>query len=126
VRGTSRSPEGAEAIRSAGLEAVLADPDSPATILQLCGDVAIVVWLLAGATGEPETVEGIHGSRLERLLEKLVDTPVRGFVYEAAAPGEDAPEHLVAGRRIVEHAAETWRIRVGFDPSADAVRALLS
>ena len=25
----------------------------------------------------------IHGPRLERLLEEIVDTPVRGFVYEA-------------------------------------------
>ena len=48
------------------------------------GDVTLVFWLLGSAVGEPEVIAAVHGPRLERLIEKLVDTPVRGFVYEAA------------------------------------------
>jgi uncharacterized protein YbjT (DUF2867 family) len=111
VRGTSRELAGLVEIEAAGLEPAQADPDRPGTILDLCGDVAVVVWLLGSASGGPEAISAIHGPRLERLLEKLVDSPVRGFAYEAAG-SVDAGE-LGAGRRIVERAGETWRIRVG-------------
>jgi uncharacterized protein YbjT (DUF2867 family) len=110
VRGTSRSAEGMAAIEAAGLEAAAADPESPGTVLELCGDVTVVVWLLGSASGEPEAIAAIHGPRLERLLEKLVDSPVRGFAYEAVGRVEEG--HLGGGRAIVERAAETWRIPV--------------
>jgi uncharacterized protein YbjT (DUF2867 family) len=135
VRGTSRKQAALAEIEAAGLEPAQADPDRPGTILDLCGDVAVVVWLLGSGTGEPEAVSAIHGPRLERLLEKLVDSPVRGFAYEAAG-SIDAGE-LAAGRRIVERAGETWRIRVGMltgergeagwaASSAEAVAGLLA
>jgi hypothetical protein len=44
------------------------------------------------------------------LLEKLVDSPVRGFVYEAAG-GAPGPE-LERGARLVREAGERWRIPV--------------
>jgi nucleoside-diphosphate-sugar epimerase len=109
VRGTSRSPEGRNAIEAAGLEAAEADPDRPGTVLDLCGDVAVAVWLLGSAVG---AADAIHGPRLERLLEKLVESPVRGFAYESA--GSVDAELLATGRGIVERAGETWRIPVGF------------
>jgi uncharacterized protein YbjT (DUF2867 family) len=110
VRGTSRRPDGLEQIEAAGLEGALADPGSPGTVLELCGDVAMVVWLLGSAAGDSEAIATIHGSRLQSLLEKLVDSPVRGFAYEAA--GSVAAETLAGGTRIVERAGETWRIPV--------------
>lgn len=110
VRGTSRRPAGREAIDAAGFESALADPNWPGTVLELCGDVAAVVWLLGNAAGEPETISAIHGPRLESLLEKLVDSPVRGFVYEAA--GEVDGRDLQIGRQIVERVGERWRIPV--------------
>jgi hypothetical protein len=110
VRGTSRDPSGLAAIEAAGLEAAIADPDRPATILELCDDVAVVVWLLGSAVGEPELIAAVHGPRLERLLEKLVDCPVRGFAYEASGAVDD--HHLAAGREIVEGAGRTWRIPI--------------
>jgi uncharacterized protein YbjT (DUF2867 family) len=110
VRGTSRNEAGLESIEAAGFEAALADPGRPGTILELCGDLGVVVWLLGSAAGDPEAVEAIHGPRLERLLEKLVDTPVRGFAYESAGTGEAAS--LERGRAIVERAGETWHIPV--------------
>jgi uncharacterized protein YbjT (DUF2867 family) len=109
VRGTSRRPEGLKAIEAAGLEPAVADPDLAGTVLELCGDVAVVVWLLGSASGEPEA-SAANGPRLESLLEKLVESPVRGFAYEAA--GSLPAATLAEGARIVERAGERWRIPV--------------
>ena len=84
VRGTTRDPGYAEDILGARLEAVVADPDRAASILDHVGDVTLVFWLLGSARGRARLIAAVHGPRLERLMEKLVDTPVRGFVYEAA------------------------------------------
>ena len=110
VRGTTRDAARLEEIDASGLEAAVADPDRPGTILELVGDIAVVVWLLGSARGEPDVIEAIHGPRLDHLLARLVDTPVRGFAYEAA--GSVEPNHLATGRGVVERAAETWRIPV--------------
>jgi hypothetical protein len=72
---------------------------------QLAG-VSVVCWLLGSATGDG--VADLHGPRLETLLERLVDTPVRGFVYEAA--GTVDPELLRGGAATVGEAAQRWRI----------------
>jgi hypothetical protein len=93
------------------------------------------VWILGSAVGEPEVIAAIHGPRLERLLEKLVDSPVRGVAYEAT--GRVQRHRLETGRELVERAAETWRIPVAIlehDPSrpdwaqatATRVRGLLA
>jgi uncharacterized protein YbjT (DUF2867 family) len=108
VRGTSRTEAGLAAIEAAGIEAVRADPDRPGTILAQVGDVTVVLWLLGSATGPPEEVGAIHDERLQSLLEKLVDPPVRGFVYEAR--GGAGTEPLERGSRIVRDAGERWRI----------------
>jgi len=110
VRGTSRVEEALREIGAAGIEAAQADPERPGMVLELCGDASVVVWLLGSAEGEAGDVEAIHGPRLERLLEKLVDSPVRGFAYEAA--GTVAADCLDRGRRIVEEAGERWRIPI--------------
>ncbi len=118
VRGTSRCEEGLLPVEEAGIEAALADPDRPGTLLDLVGDVTVVHWLLGSAQGESEVLAAIHGSRLERILERLVDTPVRGFVYEAA--GSVDPALLEAGAAAVAAAGRTWRIPVeivGTEPS---------
>ena len=112
VRGTAREPSGVARVCDAGLDGVLADPDRPGTILDQVGDVAVVVWLLGSAAGEPATVSSIHGSRLQSLLEKLVDTPVRGFVYEASGGVEESL--LAEGREMVAAVSERWRIPVAF------------
>jgi uncharacterized protein YbjT (DUF2867 family) len=118
VRGTSRYDEKLAPLFEAGVDPVLADPDRPGTLLDLVGDVTVVHYLLGSAVGAPELLEAIHGSRLERLMEKLVDTPVRGFVYEAA--GSVNAALLASGAEIVRSAGMTWRIPyeiVRADPS---------
>jgi nucleoside-diphosphate-sugar epimerase len=108
VRGTTRDPQGSDLILEAGLEAVVADPDRVGTVLEHVGDVTILFWLLGSAAGELESLAALHGPRLERLLEELVDTPVRGVVYEAAG---SVPGHLLErGAGIVSAASKRWRI----------------
>lgn len=110
VRGTSRTEEGLSAIEAAGIEPARADPERPGTVLDLVGDVTVVLWLLGSAAGPADDVEAIHGPRLEGLLERLVDTPVRGFVYEGA--GTVDAKLLSGGAEIVQRARDTWRIPV--------------
>ncbi len=50
--------------------------------------------------GSEEALAAIHGPRLERLLEHLVETPVRGVLYEGTE----------AGAEIVRAAERTWHI----------------
>ena len=135
LRGTSRRPEGLGAIEEAGIDPARADPDRPGTVFDLCGDVAVVVWLLGSAAGQADAVAAIHGPRLRTLLEKVVDSPVRGFAYESV--GSVAEEALAEGAGIVRRAGETWRIPVTLldaDPerpdwaqrTADAVAGLVA
>jgi nucleoside-diphosphate-sugar epimerase len=104
VRGTTRSA--LDPLLAAGIEARAADPDRLATIMPQLAGVSVVCWLLGSATGD--AVANLHGPRLQTLLERLVDTPVRGFVYEAA--GTVDPELLRGGAAAVGEAAERWRI----------------
>ena len=110
ARGTTRAPGSSEDILAAGLEAVIADPDRVGSLLDHVGDVTLVFWLLGSALGEPDASAAIHGPRLERLMEEIVDTPVRGFVYEAG--GKVPRHHLERGAQIVREAGERWRIPV--------------
>ncbi len=109
VRGTSRGDPGLAKIEAAAIEPALADPLRPATLLSLIDDVSVVVWLLGSARGQEESLAALHGERLESLLQKLVDTPVRGFVYEAV--GSVPASCLEAGARAVSMAGSSWRIR---------------
>lgn len=102
VRGTSRREEGLAAIEAVGIEPAVADPDRPGTILELVNDVAILVLLLGGAVGSEAELAAIHGPRLERLMEHLVETPVRGVLYEGTEEGAE----------VVRSAGRTWRIPV--------------
>ncbi len=110
VRGTSRRRQGLAPIEEAGIEPALADPSRPGTVLELVGDVAVVLWLLGSARGDDVELAALHGPPLEHLLERLVDTPVRGFAYEAV--GSVPAAQLDAGKAAVAVAARTWRIPV--------------
>jgi hypothetical protein len=74
------------------------DPDRLATLTPRLEGVSVVCWLFGESASE-----ALHGDRLAALVEYLVDTPVRGFVYERSS---DYPR----GERIVGHARETFRI----------------
>jgi nucleoside-diphosphate-sugar epimerase len=108
VRGTTRDPANADAIAAADAEPYVGDPDRIASLMDAIGGVTIVCWLMGTASGDGERVAALHGERLRMLWEKLVDTPVRGVVHEAAGPLR--PELLARGRAVAETAHETWRI----------------
>ena len=97
VRGVTRGAH-REAIEEAGGEAWIGDPDVIGTLRYASENVTLLLWLLGGVE-QPE----LHGSRLEMMLEKTIDTTVRGFVYEDG-PGAE----LVA--RMAEYNEIPYRI----------------
>ncbi|HEV2875240.1 MAG TPA: hypothetical protein VGW14_08830 [Thermoleophilaceae bacterium] len=106
VRGTTRERAHLAEIEAAGAEAVLADPDRLGTIMAELHGVTLVCWLMGSAEGGGTA--DLHGPRLRTLLERLVDTPVRGVVYEAA--GSVAPGLLESGASAVREASARWSI----------------
>ena len=117
VRGTTRDPAQRAAIEAAGAKAVVADPGKLATLLPQVVGVGAICWLLGTATGAPE----LHGDRLRSFMERLVDTPVRGVVYEAA--GSAGADQFAGGTAIVREASAAWRIPVEIveaDPASHA------
>jgi hypothetical protein len=96
---------------------VVADPDRLATLLRALDGVTVVCWLMGSAVDSP----AVHGDRLRTFLEHLVDTPVRGFVYEAGGVVDAGV--LEGGAEIVREASRTWRIPaevVSADPADHA------
>jgi uncharacterized protein YbjT (DUF2867 family) len=110
VRGTTRDRDALAAIEARGVEPALADPDRLATLLPHLSGVSVLVWLMGSASGEEERVDALHGSRLESIAGKLVDSGVRGLVYEAAGTVEDA--RLARGADAVRRVGAANRMPV--------------
>ena len=106
IRGTTRSTERVAELETAGIEVVPADPDRLATLVPALSGVTVVCWLMGSAVDSPD----VNGARLASFTEHLVDTPVRGLIYEAAGPAD--PSVLAAGAQIVRDASQTWHIPV--------------
>jgi putative NADH-flavin reductase len=104
VRGTTRDPAKRSAIEAAGAEAVIADPDRVVTLVPAFEHVAVAYVLLGSAGGDPS----LHGTRLDMLLHRMVDTTVRGIVYEARGSADSAL--LEAGAAIVSAVSADARI----------------
>jgi len=96
VRGTTRYPAHASAIGESGAEPYVGNPDRIATLMDALAGVTVVCWLM-GTLPVPE----LHAGRLRMLWEKLVDTPVRGVVYEGSLP---------EGEQVARVASHTWQI----------------
>jgi hypothetical protein len=121
VRGTSRDPGRLAELERLGAEPYRGDPDRVGSLLYAFEGVTVVCWLMGSARGEAGKVAALHGTRLEMLFAKLVDTTVRGVVYEAA--GTVAPELRAAGLEIAGRARATWEIPVALleaDPADPA------
>jgi uncharacterized protein YbjT (DUF2867 family) len=108
VRGTSRRRETAPAIAATGAEAWIGDPARLATLSRALEAVTVVCWLLASARGDRGQIAALHQERLRSYLHEMVDTTVRGFVYEAAGTAD--PGLLERGRAIVEEAEAVWEL----------------
>lgn len=122
VRGTTRDPGRLEAIEAIGAEAVVADPRRLSTLMSHLEGVSVMCWLMGTAAGEARELEAIHGTRLESVLGSIVDTPVRGFVYEAA--GSVRAELLERGAEVVGRAGRSHRMPVALVEADPAGREL--
>ncbi|MBJ7471497.1 MAG: NAD-binding protein [Solirubrobacteraceae bacterium] len=101
ARVVSRKESRRAEIESVGAEFLLGDPDRIGTLRYACENVTLLVWALGTATGDdPERVAALHGTRLQMMLERTIDTTVRGVIYEAA--GSVPAQQLAEGRAIVE------------------------
>jgi nucleoside-diphosphate-sugar epimerase len=108
VRGTTRDSARLHEIEASGAQAVVADPDRLGTIMAQLAGVSLVCWLMGSV--DARAAAELHGPRLRTLLERVVDTPVRGFVYEGA--GSVAAHVLASGAHAVREAAGIWRLPV--------------
>jgi hypothetical protein len=131
VRAVTRFQARRAAIEQAGAECWIGDPDVVGTLRYALESVTIVVWALGTAAGAPEAVAALHGPRLEMMLSKVIDTTVRGVVYEAA--GTIAAEAFATGIAELERMGRLNEIPfavVAADPAdraawiADARRAI--
>lgn len=104
VRATTRNPARRPEIEAAGAEAYVGDPDRVATLGPALDHVAVACLLLGSAVGDPERLTALHTTRLDMLLERMLDTTIRGIVYEAT--GSVPAEILAAGTERVRRACE--------------------
>jgi uncharacterized protein YbjT (DUF2867 family) len=110
VRGTTRDADNAAAIAETGAEPYVGDPDRIATLMDALTGVTVLVWLL-GTVPDPD----LHDGRLRMMFEKLVDTPVRGVVYEGTPSGAD----------LARVCAGTWNIPLEvITPASDPAAAV--
>jgi nucleoside-diphosphate-sugar epimerase len=110
IRGTSRRADGRAAIEAAGFESAAVDPARLGTLMPQLQGASVLCWLM-GDADDP----ALHTDRFASLLETLVDTHVRGAVYEDPASAE-----------VAARATATYRMPVAAiaAPPADHARWL--
>ena len=86
VRITTRSEDQRAVIEASGAECFIATPARVGTLRAALEGVTLACWLLAGASGSDEDQRALHGSRLDLFMRQLIDSTVRGFIYEASLP----------------------------------------
>jgi uncharacterized protein YbjT (DUF2867 family) len=121
VRATTRDAAHVAALEAAGAEPWVGDPDRLATLTEALDNVTILCWLLGSAAGAPDAVEQLVRHRLPRLLERTIDTTVRGVVYETR--GSLDADLRAAGVAAVREARRTNEIpyaTIDVDPSRHA------
>ncbi len=99
-----------------GAESIDATPDLPGGIVMALQGVAVVAWLLGD---ESWSDRDLHGEKLETMLLRVVDTGVRGFIYEQPHGFVGADSLAQSGVAQVAHAHDTWHIPVATVNAAD-------
>lgn len=97
----------------------MGDPDVVATLGPALAHVTVACLLLGCASGTAQQLTALHSTRLEMLLERMIDTTIRGLVYESCGTVDGAM--LRGGAERVRRAGQ--RSLIGFvlldaDPSA--------
>jgi len=90
VRGTTRNPNGQNEIEATGAEVYLGDPNRVGTLIAALDGVTIMCLLLGSARGSIDDLTALHTTRLEMLLQRTIDTTVRGITYEATGTIDQA------------------------------------
>jgi hypothetical protein len=69
-------------IEAAGGECYIGDPDRIGSLRYGLDNVTVLLWLMGSAPDGD-----LHGSRLTMMMERTIDTTVRGVVYEGTPAG---------------------------------------
>jgi uncharacterized protein YbjT (DUF2867 family) len=101
VRITTRSEARRAQIESAGAECWIGTPARLSTLRGALDGVALACWMLAAASAGRDELQALHGRLLESFVRQVIDTTVRGFIYDAA-PQACEPALLATGIEIVE------------------------
>jgi hypothetical protein len=92
VRLTTDDEDRREAITDLGAECWIGTPARLATLRAAIENVSVVCWLLAEMPADNGQLSDLHTSRLEFFLGQIIDSTVRGFVYETL--GTTVPTEL--------------------------------
>lgn len=84
VRVVTREAGNAASIEAAGGECCVADPDRIGSLRYALDNVTVLLWLL-GPVQDGE----LHGTRLQMMMERTIDTTVRGVIYEGTQQGAE-------------------------------------
>ena len=98
VRAVTRSEDHRAVLEAAGAEVWIGTPDRIGSLRNGLENVTILAWCLGNAAGPADEVAPLHGSRWHMMLEKTIDTTVRGVLYESV--GRVDPEVLAGGAAI--------------------------
>ncbi len=109
VRVSTRREDGRAAIEASGAECWIGTPDRLATMRGALDHVTVACWMLARAHGAPDELRALHTSRLEFFLTQAIDTTVRGFLYDATAPGGDGAGDDAVSAALLAGGAEIVR-----------------
>lgn len=100
----TRDEDRRAAIEQAGAQCVIADPNRLGTLVSALDGVTIACWLLGCAQGDEDEVRALHDLRLRSFMVKVIDTTIRGVIYEAA--GTAPAPVLSAGAAVAAEVAE--------------------
>lgn len=93
------------------------------TLLPLLAETSCLCWCFGMPARPAAEQRELHTTRLQSVLERIVDSPVRAFVYEvpAVAPAAEGAVDLPPSGELVRSWCERLRIRhavVGTDSAA--------
>jgi hypothetical protein len=100
-------------IEATGAECWIGTPDRIGSLRYALDNVTVLLWLL----GEEDNRD-LHGSRLTMMLERVIDSTVRGLVYETGAPATETGAAEV--RRMAAYNEIPYAFVDAFDPAEEA------
>jgi hypothetical protein len=95
VRFVTRNEAFRDEIEAAGGECWIGDPDRIGSLRYALENATVLLWLMGRAPDGD-----LHGSRLTMMMERTIDTTVRGVVYEGTAAGAAEVERMAAYNEI--------------------------